>query len=306
MAAKSRSGLSDGAQQAGLALAGGLGLVVEKGMHAGATASSRNGVLTIGSNLENDVVLISDNLVPHHARISISDAWRGILRIEAKGAPVRAADGRVVDQGRYLDLPMPARFQIGGAEFRASPAHDIKQARKFALPVLVLAGLALLLPSITGAVTGLFQGPSSLIASQAPAPIMVSSEQSEKWLEALRARLRETGLTGQVSVERNGAGGIAAQGTVDPASLDKWRDVIKWYDTQAGAPLLLNNVTRAEANAVLPAFRAVWLDAKPQVVLLNGQTAGVGDTIGGGWKIDAIDPSGVILSRDGRTSKVAF
>jgi hypothetical protein len=221
------------------------------------------GALTIGSALDNDVVLISDNLVPHHARVAISDAWRGMIRIEAKSAAIRALDGRIVEQGRYLDLAMPACFQAGGAEFRVSQLHDLSRARRFALPVVVLAALALLLPSITGAVTGLFRSPATTIAGleQPALPAIPGADQLEKWQEMLRARLRETGLTGQVSIERGGSGNLVATGSVEPANTEKWRDVIKWFDAQAGAPLLLNNVARGEQNAVLPAIRAVWLDA---------------------------------------------
>ena len=47
-------------------------------------------------------------------------------------------------------------------------------------------------------------------------------------------------------------------------------------------------------------------DTKPQVVLLNGQSAGIGETIGGGWKIESIDTQGVLLSRDGKTARITF
>lgn len=300
------SGVADGLGQLGLAIAGGLALVVEKGVHAGGSANNRAGILTIGAALDNDVVLIADKLSPHHARLSVRNIWRGLLRIEAKDGPVRLADGRVIDQGRFLDVVMPARFQLAAAEFKAEPANDISKAKKFALPAVLLAALALMLPPLTGVISGLFSAPGSVMQVAAPAPLVQSTEQAEKFLEMLRGRLREAGLTGQVSADRGGAGSLVATGTIEPANADKWRDVIKWYDAQPGAPLLLNNVTRGEVNAVLPAFRAVWLDAKPQVVLLSGQTAGVGETIGGGWKIEAIEASGVVLSRDGRTAKVAF
>ena len=304
---QAKSSVRDSFGQAGLALAGGLTLVVEKGMHAGATTSTRAGALTIGSALDNDVVLISDQLVAQHARLSIGDAWRGLLRIEAKGGPIRTADGRIVDKGRHVDLTMPAVFQAGGAEFRVEAAHDLKKARKLALPALILAGFALLLPSIAGVVTGLFRAPAALIASIPDgSAIGVAAPTAEKAVEMLRGRLREQGLTGQVTIERGSSGNIVATGVVEPQNLDKWRETIRWFDAQGGGPLLLNNVTRADQPTLLPAFRAVWLDAKPQVVLLNGQTATVGDTISGGWKIEAIEPGGVVISRDGRTSKIAF
>lgn len=304
--AKPASGVQDSIAQAGLALSGGLALVVEKGMHAGASATNRSGTITIGSALDNDVVLISDSLVPNHARISVSDAWRGKLRIEARGGPVRITDGRIIELGRHADVAMPAVFQAGGAEFRASSLHDLGQARKFALPVAALALLALLLPSFAGIFTGLFRSPEQVIAQQTLQPPTLSPDEAERWVERMRGRLRETGLAGQVTVERGGPGAIVAGGTIDPASVDRWRDVLKWFDGQSGAPLLVNNVTRSDTPTQMPSFRAVWLDAKPQVVLLNGQTAGVGDTITGGWKIEAIEQAGILLSRDGRTARVAF
>jgi hypothetical protein len=306
MAPKAGNGLGDGLKQAGLALAGGLALAVEKGAHRGASATSRAGTMSLGSSLDNDVVLISDNLAASHARLSLVDGWRGRLRIEARGAPVKLSDGRIVAMGRYADVELPALFQAGGAEFRASSLHDLGQARKFAFPVLALALLALLLPSFAGVMGGLFRSAPQISAPQTPQPITLSAEDGERWLERMRSRLRDTGLAGQITVERGGAGAIVAGGTIDPASQDRWRDVLKWFDSQSGAPLLLNNVTRSDSPQVLPSFRAVWLDAKPQVVLLSGQTAGIGETISGGWKIEAIEQTGVLLSREGRTARVTF
>ena len=285
---------------------GGVTLVIEKGMHAGARERSNTGVLSVGSDINNDVVLLGDNLAAHHVSISVVDSWRGTVRIEAKDESILLQDGRIIKNGRYLDVAMPVRFQAGGAEFSVQSSRNTASLKRFAVPAIGLLALALVLPSIIGLVSGGMRrlpSPSSMATSLTPD---VSPAALETWQEKLREKIRETGLVGQVSIERGASGNLVATGATDSNAADKWRDVLKWYDAQAAGPLLVNNVARGDTPTTMPSFRAVWVDARPQVVLMNGQSAGIGDLIPGGWKIESIEVSGVLLSRDGRTARVTY
>lgn len=321
-AKRTRGGLpaggSDGMQQiagkALLAAYGGLTLRVTQGVHAGATMTASGPSLEIGSGLANDVVLIGDRLSERHVRLSLSEVFPPRIRLEAIDGPVRLADGRALRPGHHLDLPLPLRFQAGGADCVLEGRRDLSALLRKAAPVAaVVVGLAL----IPALVSGLFSGASSLFGAAAPTyqPVATSAADGgravdpgvqQRWQEALQARLRDSGLGDRISIERGASGSLVAVGDVEDARVDAWRDIVKWFDAQGAGPLLVNNVTRAGAGASLPGLRAVWLEGTPQVVLSNGQFAGVGDTIGGGWRIDSIDKSGVALSRDGRVTRLTF
>lgn len=312
------SGLQDNFNQIGMKMMGGVRLVVEDGLHAGAKATIKSGSFTLGSNEKSDVVLLADDLAAHHAHITLMNPWTGRLRIEAQDQPIRTIEGQVVENGRFIDLTLPAQFQAGKAEFRVESVQDISRVKKIGIIGGVLLLCALILPSITGFLS--YRPEAMMLDAPAtpsifgnagvnqPASVQPGRDgmSLDQWRGTLQEKLAQAALVGQVGIEKGNTGNLVAVGTVEPQSLDKWRDVLKWYDSQNGAPLLVNNVTRGDVAVQIPTFRAVWVDAKPQVVLTNGQTASVGDTIAGGWKIESIDSSGVLLTREGRTTRVAF
>jgi hypothetical protein len=307
MQTRSDQGLLDQFQSAGRSLTGGIRFRVDRGMHAGAVHVSPNARLKIGAHADNDIVLIGDALAPHHMQLVVKDPWRGIIRLEAHDQPVDLPDGRRIETGHFIDAPLPLRFRLGGAECSLESVRKIGAFRVYALPAAGLLAAAILLPSFASLFASSgerFSPPASVTTTSAnlgtmPADIAV-------WQEKLNDHLRQAGLSGQVSLERGSTGNIVAFGAIEDASLAKWRDVLKWYDSLGGGPLLINNVTRGAVPINLPAIKTVWLDTNPQVVLQNGQSIGVGDLAPGGWKIEAIDPTGVLFSREGRTAKVPF
>jgi hypothetical protein len=303
----SDQGLLDQFQSAGRSLTGGLRFRVDRGVHAGAVHVSPNARLSIGAHADNDIVLIGDALAPHHMHVRVKDPWRGIVRLEAHGQAVDLPDGRRIEIGHFIDAPLPVRFRLGEAECSLDSVRKINAYRAYALPAVGLLAAAILLPSIAGLFTssGAHFTPSASVTTTSansgamPADVAV-------WQEKLNDHLRQAGLAGQVSIERGSTGNIVAIGAIDDASLAKWRDALKWYDSLGAGPLLINNVTRGAAPLNLPAIRTVWLDTNPQIVLQNGQSVGLGELAPGGWKVEAIDPSGVLFSREGRTAKVPF
>jgi hypothetical protein len=300
--------MMDQLNKSGLSLMGGMRLFVERGLHAGASLVSKQGSITIGAAAENDVVLLADQLAARHMRVVMLNPWTNKARLEAFDQPIDLPDGRRIETGHFVDLSLPAKFRIGTAECRVETVREASTLKKFGIPALALLLAAFLLPSIAGLFSfsssrGALPSPS-VTTSSAPNGLDVGALAG--WQDKLVERLRNAGLTGQVNVERGQSGNLVAFGAIEDTALDKWRDVLKWYDSQGSAPLLVNNVMRGAAQTVLPSIRTVWIDANPQVVLLNGQTAGIGDTIPGGWKIEAIEVSGVLLSRDGRTTRIAF
>ncbi len=299
-------------QKAGIGVLGGLVFRVEAGTHAGATVTSSRATLTVGAALDNDVVLIGDNLAQHHGRLGLADSWPPRVRLEALDGPVEIPGGRMLQQGHVIDLPLPLSFRMGTAECSVSGRREPASLMRKSAPLAALVLALLIVPPV---LSGLFSGVSGLFSSSpVPGPAVTTTNGSsptdpaatQRWQEQLTNRLRMAGLAGQVSIERGGGGNIVAVGEVDETATEKWRDVLKWYDAQGSGPLLVNNVVRTGGQTALPGIRTVWLDANPQVVLANGQSAGVGETITGGWKIEAIERAGIVLSREGRTARITF
>lgn len=288
---------------------GGLVLTVEAGRHAGARLWRSGDRLAVGSDLANDAVLIADQLAAQHFSVTIADILRGIVEIEAIDDTITLENGRVLRPGQSWKRPMPLRFRAGQAQFRVEPARRVQDVvpggRKTILAIGAVAALAIgisLLSSISSAISGR----SSLAGFGANASLSAGESAVQTARNALMEQIRQAGIPGDIQVEAGPSGTVIATGTVDPAGLEKWRDVLKWYDTRPDSPLLVNNVSRGTANAQTPQFRSVWVDGNPHVVLATGQTARAGDTVPGGWRIETIDRNGVVLVRDGRSMRLTF
>jgi hypothetical protein len=300
-------GAKASASRLGLKLMGGIRLIVTEGLHSGARIVLREPSFSIGGSERNDVVLLADDLAPVHAGVAVINPWLGKLRIDAQEQPIETLDGRIIDAGRYVEMTLPAEFRVGRATFRLESVKNLAKLRRIILTGLALAILLPFLPSLIQISPGPIQ-PSILGIPQRPPiqTIRADSPGLDTWQSLLTDRVTRSGLTGQVRIEKGPSGSLIATGSVEPQALQTWRDILKWHDIQAGAPPLVNNVTRTEAQTEMPSFRAVWVDAKPQIVLNSGQTATIGDTIPGGWRIEAIETSGVTLSREGRKVKIGF
>ncbi|WP_284178530.1 hypothetical protein [Rhabdaerophilum sp. SD176] len=293
----------------GLKLTGGLVLTVESGAHAGARLHNAQGQLSVGSALTNDAVLIADGLAAHHVRISLTDAWQSKAQLAAVDALVQLDVGTKLRPGQSQVVSLPATFVAGGATFRVETARlwqDVIPGGKRSLTAVAVLAIAFLGINALSGLSGLFA--SSVDGGQisrqvSPGPNAASVNEAQA---AFRDRLDKAGLGNEIQVEAGPSGTLVALGNVGAANVEKWRDLLKWYDSRPSSPLLVNNVTRTAQAKDVPQLRSVWVDVNPQVMLSSGQTARVGDTIAGGWRIEAIDQQAVVLSRDGRTTRLTY
>ncbi len=293
----------------GLRLTGGLVLTVEGGAHAGARLHNAQGQIAVGSALSNDAVLIADGLAAHHFRISVADPWQSKIQLAAVDAVVQLDVGTKLRPGQSQTVSLPATFIAGGATFRVELARhwqDVVPGGKRSLIAVAALVVAFLGVNALSGLSGLFTSS----AGSGPLGQQVSTTQPPSAVEEARAafrdRLNQSGLGSEIQVEVGPSGTLVALGNVGAANVEKWRDVLKWYDSRPASPLLVNNVARATQATDVPQLRSVWVDVNPQVMLSSGQTARVGDTIAGGWRIEAIDQRAVVLTRDGKTTRLTY
>lgn len=301
--------LADAARDIALRIRGGLVLTVESGTHAGARLKANGSELSVGSASANDAVLIADALAPTHFRVGLADVWRSMAIITAENDSIVVNERRTLLAGQYQRLPLPVHVRAGQATIRVGLERDWR-ALLSPPKAAATAGLVLTL-AIGVSIVSPFKKASdhapAIAAREALAPrASWSTDTLESAMAALRSELGKAGLGNDIRLESGPGGSLVASGSVDPSLSDKWRDVLKWYDARPGGPLLVNNVARGTRTDDLPAFRAVWVDANPQVVLASGQTAKPGDTVSGGWRIDGIDRQGIVVERGGRTLRVPF
>ena len=293
----------------GLRLMGGLVLTVDAGAHAGARLHNAQGQISVGSALTNDAVLIADGLAAHHFRISVADPWQARIQLAAVDAVVQLDVGTKLRPGQSQTIALPATFVAGGATFRVELARhwqDVVPGGKRSLIAVAALVAVFFAMNALSSLGGLFMSP----ADSGPLGQQISSPQPPSAVEEARAafrdRLNKSGLGSDVQVEVGPSGTLVALGNVSAANVEKWRDVLKWYDSRPTSPLLVNNVTRATQATDVPQLRSVWVDVNPQVMLSSGQTARVGDTIAGGWRIEAIDQRAVVLTKDGKTTRLTY
>jgi hypothetical protein len=288
---------------------GGLMVTVEAGAHKGARLVHHGDAVRIGSDLANDAVLIADGLAARHVRISEIDPWRSTILVAAEDEPVMAPLGKVLRNGQSRRLELPALVQAGQATIRIEMARRWQDLMPQGRRTYIAVGAVLALVVGMSAVSSLFRlaDPSAYSSSFETARLPgTGGKSADAAREALRLELDKAGFGSEIRLEMNPSGSLVAAGTIDPSQAAKWRDILKWYDSRPNSPLLVNNVTRSAQMAEMPQLRSVWVDSSPSVVTSTGQTVRVGDTITGGWQIESINRNGVVLTKDGKSTRLTF
>ncbi|MCC2113603.1 MAG: hypothetical protein KDJ16_16330, partial [Hyphomicrobiales bacterium] len=220
-------------------------LTVAEGAHRGASVSLDLSDVSIGSDLADDLVLIADDLKPHHATIRSTNLLMAGARVTAENGSVTLEDGRLLEPGQWLDVQLPTTLALGSARIAVSPQIDLFRVARTALLVALLLCMVLIGFKMTSTLLGNGIQVSNSFAAVKAATVRVGADATLKDADAttaLRNRLAVAGLKDRVVIEQTDDGTVIASGEVSPAEAEHWREVLRWLDVQPNAPMLVNNV----------------------------------------------------------------
>lgn len=294
-----------------------LSLAVESGPQAGASLMLLPGTHRIGSGLDCDIVLADPLMAPAH--FALEDTPVAALR--ALDAEVRVQGGPVLRPGEARAIRRPLRFTAGGTRFRLDPPAPAAAAatpgwRSRAAMATVLATAAVILlvaqatpagtasvaslPAPMAAASTLERGPAATAPTQIPAHATDADPAA-----ALAGRLAAASLAGVHS--RVGADGtMEAAGTLSPEQQAAWSDVKRWFDGAYGARVVLVDHVALSAPAAPLSIAAVHPGASPFVIDRSGQKLFPGSDLPGGWVVESIEPTHVLVRRNGQALAVRF
>jgi type III secretion protein D len=280
-------------------------LRVLDGPQAGIETVLPPGRFRIGRDLANDIVLADPSVAPAHA----------LLLVDARGARLQPlVAGQAMPRGRIAP-GQPVEFRLGetrlglevGAAFDPAPSpwRRLPLLGAAAAIVLGLASAALTSVALAPGMAHPAEAPRAP-ASPAPHPPAAAPALTEA-AQALADRLAEAGLAGAVTVTLS-AGALVARGTLPPEAMTAWRSVQEWYDgAHPAGPVLLRDVAAARlADRPRLMVQAVWTGAMPYLITADGERYAEGAVIDGGWTIERIEASRILLSRAGRTVTLGF
>ncbi|WP_245332042.1 hypothetical protein [Bradyrhizobium sp. NAS80.1] len=281
---------------------------VLSGLYSGLTGKVGMGSTLIGSGLDADLVFIEQGLARHHVRITPNC---NSIQIEPLTGEVRVEGHENTSTNEHVIAPLPAVIHTGEMSIRWS-IQDSKQAGSIGRRLRSTAVLASVLISsvAVGAVsTSLVQTDSAVALNvDLPRAVKVAPKLAPNAPDALTSdsaaeRLQEeVDRAGLFNIKvRSEPGVVAADGTVTPVSLTKWREVQERFDhDRKGAYVLVNAVAiKEEKTPPSIAVEAVWRGSDPYLVIA-GQKYFVGALLNNGLTVNEIGERRVLLSRNGR------
>ncbi|MEM6666333.1 MAG: hypothetical protein AAF638_08015 [Pseudomonadota bacterium] len=299
---------------------GALTVTVEGGAHRDAHQRVDGGPVTIGSGLDNTIVLFGDALPDCNAQITMTDELFGKGEITAIDGPVLLPDGSLLDTGDARAVKLPCTIRCGDIPVTIAPAMDLDGfwtklisglllVAAFVIGMHLVSSLPRVLPSTSSAgaeiVGDIRSSVDRLMTGEARRGGLMRRAEADP-LSALSTRLGDAQLNGPVQLQQTSTGAIIATGLLDDAEMQRWRGVLQWHDLQTSAPLLVNNVKLGDGEADLPEIQSVWMGDDPHVVLKGGEMAREGERLAGGWTLERITGEGIILNQDGRRISVTF
>ncbi|MDF0522226.1 hypothetical protein GPL17_33960 [Bradyrhizobium yuanmingense] len=287
---------------------------VLSGLYTGLAGKFGSGSTLIGSDLDADLVFIEQGLERHHLRIT---PHCNSIQIEPLAREVRIEGHEQSPPNERVIVPLPVVIHAGEMSIRCS-IEDSKQAGSIGRWLGSTAVLvSVLISSVAvGAVSTSFVQTDSAVAVTADlpravgvAPKLAPNAPDAPTTDAAAARLQEqVDRAGLFNIKvRSEPGVVAADGTVTPASLPKWREVQERFDHERnGAYVLVNAVAiKEEKTPSSISVEAVWRGSEPYLVIA-GQKHFVGALLNNGWTVNGIDERRVLLSRNGRLVAVPY
>lgn len=280
-------------EAAGAAPDSGWLVLVVGGPNKGAVLPLGHGVLRLGAGLSNDIVLADPAMAEQQAVLTLDASGARIAPL-AKGLSVNA---KPVLPGRSVAVADSALIYAGDTVLllRGPPQPARRRARWLLLAVPVLLAVV-----GVAALVG-FASPSRGAAAPRHVPaIAATARPATEAADALRERLRQAGLSGQITLTAS-SGAVVAEGQLPGPDLARWAEHQLWFDGRYKGALSLVNRVREAPPSERPnlQLRAVSTGQVPYLIVANGDRY-VENAVVDGWTIEQISPDKVVLSRNGR------
>lgn len=301
----------------------GVVLEVVSGFHAGAQLEVDENVDTIGSGAESMIVLKDEGIAPLHARIVPRG---GKVDLEAIGGDIGLPGGEVIHEGYGRRWTLPVELTLGGAQVRLrNTERQSRQSTFFstgpALVAVVLVSTVVALaanslsqagaaPETSVALAGLSGSaatqPTGEIADVNPAAPAAQAMSAGDALEQLRARLADAGIDTVSLAERDGR--VVASGTLTKNQSQSWTEIQSWFDQVSGNHVPLASDVSIDSMPSTPrlAMQAIWYGERPYVIAADGARYYEGAFLEGGWTIESIDETALVLTKDGASFALRY
>lgn len=310
-------------------------LTVKSGLHAGVVQQLPAGAYTLGGGPTADILFSDPGIGAEHVGVELKNSLFGPIAVIKAHFPGVAVNGaRVADasQMRTVRLPVDVQFGdirvsfSGGADAPLSPV--LLGGLTAALAVLFLGAAILIFgpkprpPTIAPATvvaeapTARTQRETRLSEPPPPADVRLSAARPQQpamptapsfVLSELRKRLQEDGLAFQIQSSLDGDT-IRVSGMLSSQDRAKWQQTRYWYDQTFAASVPLTSAVEISARANEQGLRisAVSLNNPPYLLTTDGKRYAEGDDLAGGWRIEKIEDTRVVLKRDTETMSVQY
>ena len=280
------------------------------GLHHDCSVVVQNDEIAIGSDAENDVVLLDDAIAGQHAKVHICDSIMGpLVIVRALDKGISAVDTPVAAGGQSKYLKIPARIALGGEVFltiatqktskRSGSTSIIERLFRKTATAAILAATAalglLFLQQTNGSTMDLRANNTAI-------------EQTKKVMSAeiLRNRLGETELGASVVVQEKADGTLMATGRMTPSHMLMWTEISVWYDGHPTAPPLITDFQTSEQLPKIPPVAMVRLSEPRALILTDGKVIYVDHQFSGAWKVAAIEENYLTIARDSDREMLRF
>jgi hypothetical protein len=296
----------------------GLKATVLSGNHKGAEvsfAASRKDPITAGSSFDSDIVLFSDNNVAaSQITIIAGSIFDDKITLTSNSGKINFNNFPPINLGQTAKIPLPTEVTFGDTTILFERGSGMDKARTMMKPIFLL--ILSLFVGIIGSIiisnlgssikenTFKNKAQSAQVINIAPQVDLTKQKQTAS---LLKEQIIKMGLESYITTLENADGSVVTSGNIATDQMPVWRSVLQWYDGQPNMAYLVNNVTSKKVATFNLAIKSVWLDGDYRVIVLSdGQTAKVGETVKGGWIIKEILNDHIIFNRSSQTVKINY
>lgn len=310
-------------------------LEVVGGFHSGVSLPLDDGIYSIGSTPDADIVLRDPGVASEHALLRIEG---GGMRVEAMGGDLGVGD-ELITQGHGCKLRLPVDISMGEARLRLShpgarragllggdfrPVGRFLSKRPFATAGgVIVCALAVSVAARDVPAPGVSPADADetnnivLTPTRYPGNVdelrnlgqkndTASQYTVEEAASQLIARLKSLGITSLKVTTADKR--ILINGSLTKREAAAWTSAQQWFDeTYSGRVVLTANVAIGE-NKGAPNLRlqAIWFGERPYVITEDGTHMYEGSPIDNGWVLQRIAEDRIVLEKDGESQALTY